>query len=89
MNAYLMYLKMLFRLIFSQIYARVWDIDFVLFSTKSFSFGIFFFFWTPFRWKSDDGVTVSFKLKLTYILLQHALKQQTEALAEGIFQEKF
>ena len=41
MNAYSMYLKM-FRLIFSQIYAGVWDIDLVLLSIASFSAGFFF-----------------------------------------------
>ena len=46
MNAYSMYLKM-FKLIFSQIYAGVWDIDLVLLSIVSFSAG--FFFWTLIR----------------------------------------
>ena len=40
MNAYSMYLKM-FRLIFSQIYAGVWDIDLVLLSIVGFSAGFF------------------------------------------------
>ena len=44
MNAFSVHLEMLYRLIFSQIYARVWDIDPVLLSIDRFS-ASFFFFW--------------------------------------------
>ena len=52
-----MYLEMLYRLIFSQIYAGVWDIDFVLLSIKSFSTG--FLFVDTHSVKTDDGFSAS------------------------------
>ena len=56
MNAYSMHLKILHRLIFSQIYTGVWDIDFVLLLIKSF-FAYFFFFLDTHSVKTDDGFT--------------------------------
>ena len=95
MNAYSMHLKILHRLIFSQIYTGVWDIDFVLLLIKSFFAGFFFFghsFGKDRWWFYSASCWLSFyNLSWNWLSfwLQHALKQQTEALAEGSFQQKF